>query len=858
MRLMLYGVMVLRQLRGSRSGLWLMVVCLLLASTAMSIVGLLGSSVRGAIERDGRSILGGDIELALVQRQARDDELRYIDNNSAAYSAVTTMSSMVRVPSDIIDDNSRSDIPQEALVSLKAVDNAYPLVGVVITDQGEWSAMRIAEALAEDGQGYFGAMVQPTLLERLDLSLGDVLELGSVRVRLVALIEREPDPWFGTMVFGPKMIISREAVTQSGLLQPGALLRNYYRVLLPENSTLEQWRNDFGTRFEGVGWRIRDYTRPMRSAERGLDRTLMFLSLSTLITVIAAGIGISNGVRRFLQTHLNAIATLRVVGATRNDIIVIYGLLIFFVALSVITLGLLIALAGLFILLPLLENILPIALTPTLHAEPILYSYINGLLLSAVFAMLIVFSAAETNPGLLFRQARNTMMLVWPQDRWKILLFMIIVALFLLVNVGLAEHPDLAAIFLAGSGLLLLALWGLSRLVAVISRLWRADSFLLRYALSNLTRPGAVTGQIVVSLGLGLTVLVLINSLSLNMTARLKDVIENEAPSFYFIDIQHHQLPQFEQIMQPFEASYNTTPMLRGRITHLAGTPVAELPKNDDFDWITRGDRAFTWASRWEGKNARSAPIVQGEWWPEDYTGDLLVSFDAEAAEAFGLQLGDKMGLNILGREFEATIANFREIEWGGLGMNFVVVLSPGLLDQAPHTNIAEVAVAEVNESRLQSTVVNTLPNVSAIRLKDILTQLTALLSRMVLTIQSIGGVSIVVGIAVLMSALSAVQAQKSYENHILRVLGADRKRLFGLVSIELLLLGTLAAVVAAISGNLLSWAIIQIGLNTNYILSISNTVWVVLLGQCITLIFGLSIAWRDLSKIDVKHLRDD
>ena len=839
---LLYFSLAFRQWRGSRSGLLLLVICLVLASASLGLVGMLGDSVRAGIERDGRKILGGDVSLTLVQRQAEAEELQYLQDTSARVSRVTTLSTMAR----------NEENTEESLVSLKAVDTYYPLVGSLEVGGMPFNAEELGFLLLNGG-----AVVQQVLLDRLGLEVGDKLRLGEALLEIRGVMGVEPDPSFGVMVFGPKIIVSQRTLQATELVQPGSLVRFHYRLEMLENQNVEIWRSAFNEKFGDSGWRVRDYRNPMSNARDGLDRTWMFLSLSTLITVLSAGIGISNGVRRFLQTHIQSIATLRVVGATQREIQAIYGILLGTVTLGSIALGLVIAGGLLLVILPLLKDILPIVLEAHITPWAVFYTFGNGVLVVAVFALLIVTSAAGVNPGILFRQGQHSLSLKKPKII-EILAFLCLVAGFIGLNTLFSEHALIAVIFIFSSIALLGLLWLMGRFLTQVTKGVGAQVFILRYVLSNLSRPGAITGQVIISLGLGLSVMVLINSLETNITSRIDGILENEAPSFYFIDIQPNQLETFRETVAPFQEQLSTTAMLRGRITHLAGVSVADLPKNEEFGWITRGDRAFTWSADWTGAHAESAPVVEGEWWSEDYDGPLLVSFDYDAAQSFGLEIGDQVGLNILGRTFEAEISNLRKIDWQNLSMNFVMVLSPGQISGAPHTHIATVHTAPERETALQKAVVSELPNVSALRLKDIIAKVSELLGNLVLTIRSIGSVSVAVGIVVLISALVAVQNQKACENQVLRVVGADRKTLFRIVALELLVLGAFAAIIAAFAGNIIAWAIVHYGLRSDFVLDVWGGLGILALGQGITLVMGLFIAWRDLAQPQAQQLRNE
>ncbi len=131
--------------------------------------------------------------------------------------------------------------------------------------------------------------------------------------------------------------------------------------------------------------------------------------------------------------------------------------------------------------------------------------------------------------------------------------------------------------------------------------------------------------------------------------------------------------------------------MMRGRLVTLRGLPVSQIKASEEVSWVLDGDRGITYATKMpEGSN-----LTAGEWWPADYRGKPLVSFEAKVAEGLGLSLGDEITVNVLGRNITATIANLRQVEWRSLGINFVMVFSPNAFAGAPHTHLATVTFAE-------------------------------------------------------------------------------------------------------------------------------------------------------------------
>src|SRR5439155_23749233 len=234
--------------------------------------------------------------------------------------------------------------------------------------------------------------------------------------------------------------------------------------------------------------------------------------------------------------------------------------------------------------------------------------------------------------------------------------------------------------------------------IAAARRVPRPAQPLLRLALGNLHRPGAPTARIVLSLGIGLSVLTALGLVEGNLAIEIEDRLAEHAPADFFIDIQGDQLAGFEEIVRAVPgASFDQVPMLRARITRLNGTPVEDATVAPESQWALRSDRGLTYSAT----PPPGSRLVAGEWWSADYRGPPLVSFDAELARGMGLKVGDTLTVNLLGRDITARIASLRQIDWARLGISFAIVFAPGALEAAPQTHLAAVYVAPAEEEAL-------------------------------------------------------------------------------------------------------------------------------------------------------------
>ena len=296
-------------------------------------------------------------------------------------------------------------------------------------------------------------------------------------------------------------------------------------------------------------------------------------------------------------------------------------------------------------------------------------------------------------------------------------------------------------------------------------------------------------------------------------------------------------------------------PMLRGRIVALAGQAVEEITPPPDFAWILRGDRGLTWSVQPPDAGSR---ITAGEWWPADYSGPPLVSFDARAAKAFGLGVGDNLTVNVLGKTLSARIANLRVIDWTSLGINFVMVFSPGLLEGAPQSQIATVQIDADQELALERAVADGFPNVTAIRVKEVLEDVNLVLANLGVAVRGIAAVAILAGILVLGGSIAADHRRRVYDAVVLKVVGATRRRILVAFLAEAGMLGLLASALAGLLGTVVAWAVVEKVMKMRWDFAVEPVLWTLILALAITMLLGFAGTWRALSQKAAPLLRND
>lgn len=833
-----------RELRGGLRtrfrGFRIFLACLALGSGAIAAVGSVSSSIEAGLAANARTLLGGDIELRIHHRPATDEQLAWLNANGAV-SEVLELRSMAR----------RTDGGQRRLVELKAVDGNYPLVGAVALEDGG----TLEDALAMRG-GEPAVVVERSLLQRLDLSPGDMLAIGDIEFHITAVLAAEPDRATRGIQLGPRVIMTVDGLQASGLLKPGALSEYHYRIVLPPEVTADAFRARLIETFPDAPWRIRDAAGAAPGLKRFVDRLTLFLTLVGLSALLIGGVGVGNAVHAFLQQRTVTVATFKCLGAPAKLVSRIYLIQVLALAAIGIAAGLAIGALAPIAATPLLANLLPVAPASGLFAGPLLLAAAFGVAITLVFSLWPLALARKVPAATLFRSAVAPLS---GRPGWRdlIVLGIVVVALSAL-TVTSAREPHMAGWFVGGA-LVTFAIFRLAAALAtrIARALPRPRQPRLRLAIANLHRPGAPTTSVVMSLGLGITVLVAIMMTERNLGGQIEALVAEQAPAFYFVDIQPDQVDGFESLVTTFPGAElgRRVPMLRGRITAMAGTPSAALSPPPNYAWITRGDRGLTWARL---PPERGSKVVAGEWWPADYDGPPLISFDAEAAEAFGVGIGDTMSFNILGRPIEARIANLRRIDWATLGMNFVVVFSPGALERAPQISIATVHVGAAREDAMEAAVTEQFPNVSAIRVREVLAEVNGILSSINLAMKAIAGIAIVAGILVLSGAIAAGRRQRIYDAVVLKTLGATRADVLSAYLLEFLLLGLVTAVIAAAVGSMAAWAVSIWLLHVDWTFSIPAMAWTTVLCVAATMLFGVIGAWRALGQKAAPLLRTE
>jgi len=781
----------LRELRGGLRGFYIFVACIALGAMAIAGVGSLAASLASGMASEGQVILGGDLSFTLIQREATPPELAFLKSHGRLSSAAT-LRAMARDPAG-----------KATLVELKAVDGVYPLFGEVKLEP----AGKLSDALAQR-DGAFGAAADPTLLARLDVKPGARLTIGNATIEIRAALNGEPDKLAGGIGFGPRLLVSEDALRATGLVQPGSLVRWIYRLRLPQNDATDAAAKDVTaqarTALPEAGWDIRNRSNASPQLERNVERFTQFLTIVGLTALLIGGVGVGNAVKSHLDRRRDVIATMKALGASGRRVFAIYLTQVMLLALIGGLIGVALGAILPFAISWAFGAIIPLPFVPAIYPAELALAVLYGLLTALAFALWPLGRAHDVPVGALFRDAVASQ----PQRPRKIYFALTAAAVAALAAVAvlLAYDRRVAIIYV-----------GVAALVFVSLLMWlarhapRARSTVLRMAVANIHRPSALTPTIVLSLGLGIALLVTVIEIDGNLRQQFAAELPAKAPSFYFLDIPSDQADRFATFVraQAPAATLEEVPMLRGRIVSANGVPVENLKPKDDAAWVLQSDRGITYG----GDVPTGSRLVEGKWWGADYDGPPLVSFEKKIADGLGLKLGDPITVNVLGRNITTTIANMRTVDWQSLGINFVMVFSPNTFRGAPHTHLATLsypaASTAAQEASIIKTVADEFPMVTTVRVKEALESIGAIIANMVLAIRGASAITLLAAALVLGGALAAGHRHKVYDAVILKTLGATRMRLLAAYTIEYLLLGTATALFGVITGSLAGWLIV-------------------------------------------------
>jgi len=821
----------LRDLRGSMNTFVSFLICLTLGVASIVAVLSLSEGISSSMNSEGQGLLGGDLEASLVNRPASASEIAGLQKYGTL-SKVMTMRGMARVPAN----------DKTALIEIKVVDRFYPFFGDLIFENSFEK-----QALFDEAQKTVA--VEKEMLDKLGLKLGDVFTLGESELRIGAVIKKEPDRVSSGFILRPRVMMDMQTLETTGLLKPGSLLRWRYRLKIEENALLQN-PSDISEalkqEYPDAGWRLKTRDNAAPGIQRFVDRLTLFFTMMALTSLIVGGVAIATGVRTYLSRKQQTIATLKCLGASSRQILATYFIEIGLVASMGIAMGLVLGASVPFVLENILQGFIPFSFQAQVHGGAIVASILFGLLTALIFSLWPLGQAIKTRAADLFR-SQVAPLSGSPSMLIKLATFGLIVMLVLLF-LELSTEKKLViyyfgALFL-GYGFLFVASIAIRKFARLISP---RMPFTSRMALKAIYRPGSLTSIMLVSLGLGLMLLVTLSLIEFNLSKQVSRAIPQKAPAYFFISIEQGQTTGFRNIIEDHNTTskINMQPILNGRITAVKNIRADKAPAAPEVKWALRGDRGLTFSP----VLPEGSKLVEGEWWEKNYQGPPIVSISSDVGKGLGLNIGDMITVNVLGRSIEAKIANMREVEWSNLGINFVLVFSPNSFAGAPYTYLATVSLDEKNDTGLVAKISKAYPNIYAVSVRDSISSIISLMEKMSWAVRGASAFAILVAIFVLAGSLVAQNRSRLYELGILKTIGVTRSTLVRSFVIEFGFLGLLTGVFAAVAGSICSYMIVEQVLKVDWSFSMSSILSVLAIALILTLLLGMGTIWRQLGR---------
>lgn len=774
-----------RELAGGLSGFWVYLACIALGVFAIAAAGSVTTGFSNGLEAESKTLLGGDALFRASQRRASPDEIRWMETRGAISENIN-----LNVMGQAGDTRKQVDV--------RAVDDRHPLIGAPDLSGG---AQTLVDALAFKDERW-GVAATASLLEDFNLAIGDEIEIGQIPVIIRAQLDREADGIGTPGTFGPGVTIAIKAVEDAGRLNDGQLYRASYRMVLTDPALETDLE---ASAEEAWGENGLDYRGP-EDAVDGLQSLLgalnSFLSVIGIAALIAGGVGIAQASTAFLEIRIPSIAAFKALGAESGTVRMAYLIQLGVLALIGALAGVALGAAAPFAIAAYAGDSIPLPSILKIYPWPLIRATLLGLLSAAIFALPPLGRARATRPAALFRNLGEDTKTPtpWPE---RIASLLAAVALVLLAVLS-SENKLTTGGLIIGAAVAWGILIAMAQLIRFLARnAAKTASGLTRLTLANLGGPGSLAPTIAPALGLGLGLLVFVSSIQYNILTQVDETARANLPSLFFSEIPNRDATRFDEVLAAQGVDikdpdrYRRGPVIIGRVTMLKGEPLDVDKVDPDERWVVNGESFMPYL----GPQPPEAEIVDGKWWPEDYTGPLLVSVEADAAGGMGLGIGDTIGFRIFGREVTAEVASTRNIDWGGFGATTAFIFSPGTLEAAnpQHRAIARTDVGQ--DEPIIKALGETIPEVIVFQTRDALEAATRLLGNIAIAINAAASIVLLSGLLVLVGAFAAMARQRRTEAALLKTFGATRGAVLGLYAGEFALSGAMATFFGTLMG---------------------------------------------------------
>ena len=818
-QLLLINKYALRDFLRSYKKLWVITITLFISLLLLSLTFSVKEALNNEIEANSKELLGGDIQVTSGIDPLPSlvfDELKVLGEVSTAIELATMVSKKGQA---------------SVFTELRAVDDNYPLYGeIVATPQGASKKIFLNTQKPT-------VLINESIQNLLQVEIGDDVVIMGKSFEVAGLVVSVPD-LAEQAVFGEFAIISKLSYDQFELSSGGSFLDHEYRLKFKNpNDSGEQTRqvesivaydNTIETRLPNDSG---------QSLSRFIDNFSNFLNLVSVSAMIIAGIGISNTLLSFVNQSNTSIAVKKSIGFSSQFIQLMYFYEIILILIGTSIIAYLVGVFSPLLANDLLPKSLGIDLQPTLSLIGYLNIFFIGLLVVLIFSIPSLYSIKDIKAVALFRNTFQPVSLNFSLKNIALLTFLVVIlsTYFVLQT----EQKFYTILYFMAFFITMLIFYGVSKLlIAFLKRFYRFSNNGYRIAYRNIVAKKSLAPIMTISLGIGLTLLLTLSFVSNNLKKEISDSIPSMAPDLFFVSIDRDikkNLESFIKSMDP-DVELEFSPMASASFVSINGTPIEEIvSENNRSAWVVRGDRRISWSEKPKEDN----PIVEGEWWEPGNEDEMFISMDSRAAFDLGMKINDKITLNILGRDVIGIVKNFREVNYRDISVNFAIIINKAFANKLPYEYIGTLK-SELSADDILASVVDRFPNVSAIKVDRILSQVSGILNKIFIAVTGISLIVIIIGLIVIVSAVMVQTTFRRYNNLIYKILGVDFPTILKAMTMEFAIIYFTLIFFALSVAVIGSYLIVENTLQLTWQFDFDLTLWILLSTAIISFILIL------------------
>jgi len=780
-----------RDSRTERRKLLLFASAIIMGVAALVSVNSFGENLVREVDNQAKSLLGADV--VLNSRRPFTERIDLLaDSLGADQSLETSFTSMALFPKS----------GGTRLAQVRAIKGNFPYYGDFETEP--------ADAITKlRNPGY--ALVDEGMMIQFAVSVGDTIKIGNSQLIVAAAILGIPGESAAASLVGPRIYMSLDDLDATGLIRSGSIAswRRYWKLSNP--SAVEETMEDIRPilRSEQVTFDTVEERRQGVNAVVG--NVTRFLNVIGYLALLLGAVGIASSIHVYTRRKLGTVAILRCLGLSAWQSLSIFLIQTMFFGFVGTLIGIALGIAIQLIFPWVMGDFLPVDVTFMVSGRAVLEGLVTGFIVTAIFSLLPLLGIRGVSPLSVLRSDSDETQSA--KDPATIILLgtgILAMVGFAVMQTGNWFQGLLLSLSVAGAGLLLtLISWGIIR----TARRFNSSSwnYVWRQGLANLHRPRNQTLILVLSLGLGATLIMTQVAIQHNLLAQVEDVGSDGQPNMILFDVQIDQLEGVKQIVEDnglpvlFEV-----PVVTMRLTQIKGRTVESLVR-DTTNTIPRWALNREYRSTYRSELVNTEELLSGSLTPSWVSGDgaIPISLEEDIARDLRVTIGDSITVDVQGVPMQTVVGSIRKVDWQRVQPNFFIVFPDGPLNEAPQFLVL-VTRTETREqsATVQRNIVEQYPNVSAVDLELILATVRNILDQAAFVIRFMAIFSIVTGLIVLTGSVIVSKFQRMRENVLLRTIGASRKQVTGILLAEYTFLASFASLAGLLLAVAAGWAL--------------------------------------------------